>query len=230
MLAKHVKAAARELGAELCGIAAAEGFSGTPPGHHPQDLLPGCRAVIVLGRPFPATAMEGGSPAYTRVRDQLSDTMSALAEALAARLGSRGGATRVQRSLGCTREGDGRFRAALSLKHAAALAGLGAIGRNTLLVNERFGNMVWLSAVLTDLPLAADPPTAHDPCPPACRACANACPAGALNGPWLAQLTCYDHAYRVTDGAESIHCWACRRACPNWLGLRHSGIGSRLST
>lgn len=218
MRKEEVKAVALELGADLCGIAAAKDFSGAPPGHHPQDLLPSCRAVIVLGRSFPATAMEGGSLAYTQVRDQLSETMSALAESLAARIGSLGAAARVQRPLGCTLEEDGRFRAALSLKHAAALAGLGTIGRNTLLVNERFGNMVWFSAVLTDLALAADPPATYAPCSPDCRACVNACPVGALNSPLLAQLTCYNNAYRVNSSEESIHCWACRRACPNYLG------------
>ena len=95
MRKEEVKAVALELGADLCGIAAAKDFSGAPPGHHPQDLLPNCRAVIVLGRSFPATAMEGGSLAYTQVRDQLSETMSALAESLGWEAGDYvGGGTR----------------------------------------------------------------------------------------------------------------------------------------
>lgn len=69
-------------------------------------------------------------------------------------------------------------RAHLSHKHVARLAGHGWIGRNNLLVNPRFGAQVRYVTVLTDLPLRTDEPVEGD-CGD-CRACVEACPAGAL--------------------------------------------------
>ena len=44
-------------------------------------------------------------------------------------------------------------RGHLSHKHVARAAGLGWIGRNNLLVNEKFGSRIRLVTILTDLPL-----------------------------------------------------------------------------
>jgi len=40
---------ARELGADLVGVALADAFEGAPAGHHPRNLLRGARSVVVLG-------------------------------------------------------------------------------------------------------------------------------------------------------------------------------------
>jgi epoxyqueuosine reductase QueG len=66
----------------------------------------------------------------------------------------------------------------LSHKHAACAAGLGWIGRNNLLVTERYGSQVRLVTVLTDMPLPPDRRSSSG-CGP-CRACVEACPAGAI--------------------------------------------------
>ena len=47
-------------------------------------------------------------------------------------------------------------RSIVSAKHAAQAAGLGTIGRNTLLLTPEYGSMVWLSVILTELALEAD--------------------------------------------------------------------------
>src|SRR4030042_953504 len=67
---------------------------------------------------------------------------------------------------------------ALSHKHVARAAGLGWIGRNNLLVNERFGSRIRLVTVLTDLPLVVSPPSTKN-CG-SCRDCVAVCPAGAI--------------------------------------------------
>jgi epoxyqueuosine reductase len=69
-------------------------------------------------------------------------------------------------------------RGHLSHKHVARAAGLGWIGRNNLLVTERYGARVRLLTVLTDLPLTVDEPLDRDCLD--CRDCVQVCPAGAI--------------------------------------------------
>lgn len=69
-------------------------------------------------------------------------------------------------------------KAHLSHREIAALAGLGWIGRNNLLVNEELGSQLRLVTVLTNMPLKVDKPLKKD-CG-LCRMCIIACPAGAI--------------------------------------------------
>lgn len=57
-------------------------------------------------------------------------------------------------------------------------AGLGFMGRHTLLVHPRYGARLRYVSVLTDMPLRAGSP--HDGTCGACRACIAACPARAI--------------------------------------------------
>lgn len=67
-------------------------------------------------------------------------------------------------------------------KAVAAKAGLGWIGKNTLLLNKQAGSWFFLGEILTDLPLPVDEPEIGHHCGN-CSACITICPTAAITGP-----------------------------------------------
>ena len=225
MTSPEVKEILHSLGAELCGIASLNHFSDAPEGYHPLDVWPECRAVISFACRFPASALECTTPVvYTRVRNSITAKMDAIAIDLCVEMEKRGVRcvpipTNESQWDGRT----GRWRSIVSQKHAAQAAGLGTIGRHSLLITPELGSMVWLGCVLCGVELEAD--ELQKPLCSDCGKCVEACPAKALDGDELAQQACWDHAFG--DDPEKqvwcISCHACRDVCPFCLGSWNGG-------
>ncbi len=222
--ADEIKKLAGELGADLCGIATADRFADAPAGFHPADVLPGAKAVVVVAVRFPAGTLAAATTApYMAVHNRLVGKVDDLTAALAAQLEDQGvtavpipATTPYDHWDEVARRGQG----ILSLKHAAVRAGLGKMGKNTLLVNECFGNMLLLGAVLADAELAGDPPADCDVCPPGCRLCLDSCPAQAMDGMTVEQKKCRPHSIRGSEGGGTLYaCNTCRKVCPNRTGI-----------
>lgn len=218
-----VKKILRSLGADLCGIAGIDRFDGAPEGFHPKDVLPSCRSVVSFACRFPVGTLRCATHTpYTRARNSITAKMDGIALDLCLELEKRGAVCVPVPTL--ESEWDkrtGRWRGIISQKHAAQAAGLGTIGRHSLLITSEFGSMVWLGCVLCEKELEPDAP-AEAVCD-GCGKCAAACPVGALERPEMSQQACWDFAFG--DDSERqvwrISCHACRDACPRNFGARN---------
>lgn len=69
-------------------------------------------------------------------------------------------------------------------KPLAEQAGLGWIGKNTLLLNSEAGSWFFLGDIYTSIPLPVDQPAQHNQCGK-CRACLKICPTDAFPKPYV---------------------------------------------
>ncbi|GIO25625.1 tRNA epoxyqueuosine(34) reductase QueG [Ornithinibacillus bavariensis] len=111
----------------------------------------------------------------------------------------------------------------LSDKAVAERAGVGFVGKNTLLITEEFGSFVYLGEIMTNIPFVPDTP-AEDGCGD-CRICIDACPTGAIvQGGQLNAQRCIAFLTQTKDflpdefrskiGNRVYGCDTCQLVCP----------------
>jgi len=194
---------------------------------NPANLLPGARSVVVVAqsyRPAPADEKryrnDDGTPHcriaryawgrdYHRVlREKLRDLVLTLRQALAEPFDSRI----------CV------DTAPIIEREVAAAAGIGWIGKNTMLLHPRLGSYIFLGEVVTTLELAPGQPMA-DRCG-ICTRCLHACPTRALHEPFamdahrcIAYLTIEHRGTVPAELAAKMGDWVfgcdlCQEVCP----------------
>lgn len=189
----------------------------------PRRQYPWARAVIVVGWPYPPAppppadwraSLRGRIAAYARGRDYhhvLGERLETLAAGLARRLPVA--EFRAYVDTGAILEGEWAWR-----------AGLGWLGKHTLVLGADRGSWLLLGELLTSLELAS-PQRPVDRCG-SCRRCVVACPTGALPGDYsidprrclsyltIEHRTALPRALRPALGNWIFGCDLCQEACP----------------
>ena len=177
---RKIKQAVAEAGADLVGVADVQALAGLET--IPADLLaPFSRAVSIAvhlpGAVF-ETLGDRPTPIYASVYQTANRLLDEVAFKTARRLEADGYASLpVPASQVLDRE---NWKAAISHKAVARMAGLGWQGKNLLLITPRYGSRVRLVTVLTTAALAVDGPV-RNRCGK-CHRCRDACPVAAIKG------------------------------------------------
>lgn len=242
-LAEFLKEEARLLGFDLAGIAPATiglgyarlsdwlaaGKQGemdymkthAPARRDPALVLPGVRSLLVVGlsyrteEPTAPVKGEGRVSRYAWGRDY-HDVIREKLKALAARVSRIDPAMRARPVVDS---------APVVERDYAVLAGLGWIGKNTLLLHRRLGSWFFLGALLLDRDLPADIPFESNHCG-TCTRCLDACPTDAFDGPYqldprrcISYLT-IEHRSSISEdlragmGEWLFGCDVCQDVCP----------------
>ncbi len=201
-----------------------------------RRLLPGGRSAVCVALHYAPVADEGeptgvwaGVARYARGRDY-HNFMARRLRRLAARIREAfpGVATKV-----CV------DTAPILERELAAAAGLGAVGKNTVLLHPEAGSYFLLGEVLTTLDLEPDVPMA-DLCG-SCTRCLDACPTGALAAPYrLDSRRCIsywtiEHRGAIPEPMRSLlgewlfGCDLCQQACP-WNAAPGTRAGGEFAT
>ncbi|MDR0859103.1 MAG: hypothetical protein LBN97_08745 [Oscillospiraceae bacterium] len=188
---QEIKALAKSLGMDLCGIAPAARLNGAPEGTRPGDILPGCKSVIVVGvrlldgivqvnfraKENGRTDLKGlyGTYGYSMLPNfELTYACYAIAQHI-----ERGyGTAAAPMSTGPMTNG-----MQLSIRHCAVAAGLGEFGWMSIVLSPEFGPRNRFGVILTTEELAPDPLyNGKALCQPdKCGICSKNCPAEAIS-------------------------------------------------
>ena len=214
-----VKGYGLNAGASVVGIAASKDFGLAPEGFKPSDNLEGCVSVVVLGAPIPQEAILKDPIGFIDIRNALNEKMTDIAKNTAKLIKAEGYKSKAINGIG-GKWVNGKHFGHISMKHAAELAGLGVVGKNYLLYNPEYGNLLWFSAVLTNADLMPDKKAGYEICSN-CNKCVEMCPSKALDNPGLfGKKECSETMFKKVNGKLELMCFLCRKVCPNRFGKR----------
>lgn len=212
------------LGVDLCGFASIDRFINAPRGFNPRDLFPDCQTVIVIAMALPKGLLKVDSRIiYAHYNDISCPAIDKISFQTARFIEDN--YDKIAVPLPCdapyeywnSEKLEGR--GLISMKHAAVQAGLGTLGKNSLLLNKKYGNLLTVGVVLTDLKIESDP-LAESICIEDCQLCMKNCPVQALDGIGANQKSCRTRAYGHTEkGFGTVECNKCRTICPRRFGL-----------
>lgn len=122
-------------------------------------------------------------------------------------------------------ENETELKALFSFKTAAAHAGIGWFGKNDVIITERYGPRVRLSAILIDEVFEYGQPVTESRCPDDCTKCIDICPCKALkNRQWTigtdrSEIIDYQKCNRMRSAfipklGRKNACGLCMAACP----------------
>ena len=186
-----------------------------------KNLLPECETVICLAYPYPliaptATKSQGRIASYALLQDY-HITVSELANKLV---------TKIYQLLGDQLLAQVHLDTSPILeKSYARQAGLGWIGRNSLLIHPKYGSGLFLCEILINISIEPDPPFTTDGCQN-CQRCVKACPTQAIlpnrsidARRCLSYLTIENRGeipeeFRQAMGNRIFGCDQCQLACP----------------
>lgn len=199
---------ANKAGIDIIGFADPDAFHRFPHNNRPENYLAGARTVIIIGLHLYDIILDAWS------RDRKNAKSLHFLDAVIERY-----CNKVKAFL--SDDGYGSqivsYNPGLYLKDAAALAGIGPIGRNNLLITEAYGPQIRLRAVVTTAPLTCGEPIFESYYCKGCNKCIRACPANAFPENKYDKELCYN--YSITHLTQlsaytSIWCNACIEACP----------------
>ena len=217
-----------KLDMDLLGVVSMESSNVQELKKQAVSLLPGVQSVVVFGKEVlkevvvllkSSKNVGEAEPAelFGPHSDYVNGRLTKAAYDLTALFRKEGSRSLPLPAAGCPT--DQRFlKAVVSYKHAAQLAGLGTIGRHSLLITPEFGPRVRLSCLLTEAPSEAPLPPEKNYCL-ACDACLRACPSQALQAPAPGEAYSMNKFACRTYRNAGLTCGVCIKTCDEALGL-----------
>ena len=186
MNAAEVKQLAKDLGADLVGIASAKTLNAFPPDplwpQTPERISPHVKSVIVVVKRIPVAAFRCKTNVPVQYIDMLVlRKMDRIAYNLAEALEKSGHPSFVT----AAQETDWSYKKAsygrLSTRHLGIEAGLGTFGLEVNILTPEFGPRIYLTGILTELELEPDQPITEQVCiGESCSRCLYSCPPDAV--------------------------------------------------
>ena len=186
MDAAEVKRYAKELGADLVGIASAKTLNAFPPDplypQTPERISSHVKSVVVIVQRIPAGVFRCKTNVPVQYIDMLVlRRMDKIAYRLVEALERAGHPSFVT----AAQETDWSYKRAsygkLSTRHLGVEAGVGTLGLEVNILTPEFGPRVYLTGVLTEAELEADGPMTEQVCiGESCSRCLYACPPNAV--------------------------------------------------